>query len=262
MSDAASHDGARDRDASGGASGGGNGDGGSGGAAGNGARGTGGASPADPSHQVLYQKKDFWSEENLRYRQPHLRLEKSALIIGKIARGQQQTLLDIGCGPATLMGLLPPNIRYHGIDIAIQEPAPNLMEADLVRSPISYGGQSFDIVVAQGFFEYVGDTQSRKFAEIAELLAPGGTFLTSYVNFGHRDREIYQPYNNVQPAARFRRSLAEHFTVRKTFPTSYNWNHREPGRGLVKAVNMRLNLTVPLAAPRLAVQYFFVCTAR
>src|SRR5580700_2737522 len=98
---------------------------------------------------TLY-KKGFWSEENLKYGKPHHRLEKSARIINRIAQGKERTLLDVGCGPATLMSLLPPNIRYHGIDIAIHGQAPNLMETDFVAEPIKFGDKTFDIVVAQG----------------------------------------------------------------------------------------------------------------
>ena len=209
---------------------------------------------------VRYQKKDFWSEENLRYIQPHLRLEKAARIVKRIAHGREHSLLDIGCGPATLMRMLPPNIRYYGIDIAIHDPAPNLIEVDLVRTPIRFGDRRFDIVIAQGFFEYVGDFQSQKFAEIAQLLNENSTFIVSYVNFGHRAREIYSPYNNVQSLGDFRKSLARHFKIRRFFPTSHNWNHREPQREPVKAVNMHVNMDVPFISPILAVQYFFICT--
>src|ERR1700733_15370656 len=117
---------------------------------------------------TLY-KKEFWSQENLKYSKPHHRLEKSARIIDRIAQGKERTLLDVGCGPATLMSLLQPNIQYYGIDIAIHGQAPNLIEADFVVEPIKFGDKTFDIVVAQGVFEYVGDCQDRKFAEIAQL---------------------------------------------------------------------------------------------
>ena len=73
-----------------------------------------------------------------------------------MAQGKTYDLLDVGCGPATLMHLLDQNISYHGIDIAIHEPAPNLIEADFLENPISFHGRKFDIVLAQGIFEYVG----------------------------------------------------------------------------------------------------------
>jgi hypothetical protein len=100
----------------------------------------------DSSGNTLY-KKDFWSKENLKYSRPHYRLEKSARIINRIARGRRCTLLDVGCGDAALRSLLRRNIENYGIDIAIHDPAPNLIEADFHLfsaahgvSPLSAGG--------------------------------------------------------------------------------------------------------------------------
>jgi SAM-dependent methyltransferase len=210
---------------------------------------------------VLY-KKDFWRTENLNYSTPHRRMKKVARTVNSLAREKDRTLLDVGCGPATLASLLRPNIHYYGVDIAIQEPGANLLEADLTENRIAFGDRRFDIVVAQGFFEYVSDLQSEKLAEIADLLAEGGTFITSYVNFGHRDPYIYKPYSNVQPFAVFRASVAEHFTVRRVLPTSYNWRHHESRRKIVTALGLHTDLNIPVLAPALAVQYILVCTAR
>jgi len=210
---------------------------------------------------TLY-KKDFWSQENLKYGKPHHRLEKSARIINRLAQGKECTLLDVGCGPATLMSLLRPNIRYHGIDIAIHAPAQNLVEADFLEAPIKFGDKTFDIVVAQGVFEYVGDFQARKFAEISQLLNGSGMFIVSYVNFGHRSTNIYWPYSNVQALGDFRRSLACHFRIQRFFPTSHNWNHIEPSRRLVRTANMHINFNIPFVSRVLAVEYFFICSKR
>ena len=221
------------------------------------------AVPADSAGDTLY-KKDFWREENLKYSRPHYRMEKAARLVNKLARGRQRTLLDVGCGPATLRSLLEPNIKYHGVDIAIREPAPDLIEANFVEAPIQFNDQRFDIVLAQGFFEYVGNTQSKKFAEIAQLLNDDGIFVVSYVNFDHRQRDVYWPYSNVQPFNEFRRSLSEHFAIRRFFPTSYNWNHWEPNpnRKLFRAANMHINVYIPVIGPVLAVEYFLICSAR
>lgn len=216
---------------------------------------------ADGARSTLY-KKDFWRKENLNYERPHLRMEKIARLVNKTAGGAERTLLDVGCGPATLQSLLDPNVHYYGIDIAIQEPAPNLLETDLVESPIRFGGQRFDIVVAQGFFEYTGDHQSAKFAEIANLLNDGGTFIASYVNFAHRKPEVYWPYSNVRPFREFRAGVSEYFDIRRCWPTSYNWNHWEPSQRLVRAANMMINVNVPVIAPILGVQYLLVCSPR
>jgi SAM-dependent methyltransferase len=214
----------------------------------------------DDADAVEYHKKNLWKIENANYSRPHYRLEKAARLANKIARGKECALLDVGCGPATLSLLLAPSIEYYGIDIAIQVPAPNLLEADLLENQIRFGDRRFDIVLAQGFFEYTGSFQSQKFAEIAQLLTEDGKFILSYVNFHHRERDIYWLYNNVQPLDDFRNSLAQHFKIHKFFPTSHNWKHSEPKRKVVKAANMHFNANIPLISPIFAVEYFFICS--
>jgi SAM-dependent methyltransferase len=210
---------------------------------------------------VLY-KRDFWRVENLNYSRPHPRMVKVARIANSLARGRNCTLLDIGCGPTTLASLLQPNIDYYGVDIAIQEPAPNLLEVDLLENPIGFDSRRFDIVVAQGFFEYAGKFQSQKLAEIADLLAEGGTFICSYVNFGHWHRSIYMPYSNVQPFPKFRASLGEHFTVRRVVPTSYNVRHRDSQGKLAEVLGLGTDLNIRILGRLFAIQYILLCTKR
>jgi SAM-dependent methyltransferase len=161
-----------------------------------------------------------------------------------------------------LASLLRPNIQYYGIDIAIHQPAQNLIEADFSEEPIQFADKRFDIVLAQGVFEYMGNVQDQKFAEIASLLRDGGIFIVSYVNFDHRKKSVYWPYSNVQNLNDFRQSLTAHFDIHKVIPTSHNWNHSEPGRRLVKAVNMHINMDIPVISRALAVEYFFICSSR
>ena len=212
--------------------------------------------------EAHYYKKDCWSIENQKFAVLHHRLKKAARLANRIADGRPCTLLDVGCGPAALAQVLLPNIEYFGIDIAIQQPGPNLLEADILETPIDFDGREFDIVVAQGLFEYLGDYQSEKFSEIARILRPSGTFIVSYVNFDHRDPEIYRLYSNVQPLNAFSTSLDRHFAIKRCLPTSLNWNHSEPKRKWLRAVNMHLNANVPFVTRRLAVEYFFICSPR
>jgi SAM-dependent methyltransferase len=209
-----------------------------------------------------YHKKDFWSKENLNFSEPHYRHEKVAQIVGRLAGGRECSLLDVGCGPAALMRPLPPNVQYYGIDIAIHNVAPNLVEADFLEAPIRFGENRFDFITALGFFEYVGDFQSQKFAEIAQLLNEDGKFIVSYWNFGHRKTSIYWAFSNVQPMDEFRRSLTRHFNIDKFYPASHNWKHGWPGRKINRAINMRVNMNIPVISPLLAVEYFFVCSRR
>jgi len=207
-------------------------------------------------------KRDFWIEENQKHIPAHYRLQKSARIINAIAGGAERDLLDVGCGPATLGRLLQPNIRYHGIDIAIHDPAPNLIESDILKKPIRFADQRFDIVAALGLFEYVGASQDEKFGEIAEIMNERGRFVLTYTNFGHRDKHVFEAFSNVRPPDEFRASLARHFTIDRCFPTSYNWHGGQPAKALLKAANMNVKANIPVIGPKLAVEYFFICSPR
>lgn len=207
-------------------------------------------------------KRDFWIEENKKHSPAHYRLRKTGRVINGLVGPTDCDLLDVGCGPATLGTVLRPNIRYYGIDIAIQVPAPNLLEADILKGPVRFGERRFDIVVAQGVFEYLGAAQSRKLEEIAGLLTDDGKFVVTYTNFGHRARHVFEAFSNVQPMAEFRRDLERHFVVDRSFPTAYTWNGGQPTRKLVMSLNSFVSGNIPVAGPKLAVEYFFVCSRR
>jgi cyclopropane fatty-acyl-phospholipid synthase-like methyltransferase len=209
-----------------------------------------------------YYKRDFWRDENLKFVQPHYRMQKVARLVRSIAQDKGCTLLDVGCGPATLRSLLPANIDYYGIDMAIHDPAPNLLEADIIKEPVRFGDRRFDIIVAQGVFEYLGGVQSQKFAEIAGLVNHGGTFLVSYWNYAHRNPNVYWAHNNVQPIEQFRADLERYFYIERSFPASHNWYHGAPSWKVNKLVNLHLNYTVPFVSEKLAVEYFLLCSPR
>lgn len=217
---------------------------------------------SDSNGDLEYYKEDYWRAENLKFRRRHHRLEKSARIIGRLSRGRKCELLDVGCGPATLKWLLPPNVNYYGIDIVIREPAPNLMEADILQTPIGFDDKKFDIVSAQGVFEYLGDHQLEKFAEISNILKSDGKFLVSYWNFGHRKPVAYDSFSHVQRLTDFRRALEQYFSVDRFFPVAHNWEQSSPSRTLVRIINMNVNVHIPVISPRLAVEYFFLCSRR
>jgi SAM-dependent methyltransferase len=206
-----------------------------------------------------FMDRDFWLRENLQYAKPNFRLRKCARFLNRETQGRHCDLLDVGCGPASLRRLLAPNISYHGLDIAIQEPAPYLVQRDFVQDNISFGTKRFDIVVALGVFEYMGRHQSEKFEEIARILAPGGKFVMSYINFNHFRAMIYPAYNNVQSIADLTTSLQQVFRVEKCFPVSHHWRHRQPGRN-AWALQIPLERPIPWLSSWFAVEYFCVCT--
>lgn len=208
-----------------------------------------------------YYKEEFWATENLNYAQPHFRLEKAARIVNRLTGGRRCDLLDVGCGPATLAKLLDKNIDYYGVDIAIHQQSPNLMQYDFLAEPIRFKDRKFDVIVAQGVFEYVGKFQAQKLAEIARLLKKDGILLASYVNFDHARKLLYEPYSNVQSFEEFRGGLAEAFRIERYFPTSIRWRHQEPKGRLMKAMQMHVHWNIPVITRRFAVEYFFVCTS-
>jgi len=209
---------------------------------------------------IKYYKRDFWETENLKLAVPHFRMRKVARVVSRLARGRECDLLDVGCGAATLGSLMPRNVHYHGIDIAIQEAAPNLLEMDILESPIGFDDKKFDLVVGQGIFEYVGEYQSQKFAEIAAVLKDGGKFILTYQNFGHVHADIYPTYSNVQQPADFRGDLGRFFKIERSFPASHNWKHGQPIRPFMKVSQAHLNINVPIISPVLAVEYLYVCS--
>jgi SAM-dependent methyltransferase len=210
--------------------------------------------------ETRYYKRDFWETENLKYGDVHFRMEKIARLVRQLAGDRELDLLDLGCGPAALGRLVPGNVHYHGIDIAIQASAPNLLELDILQEPISFHDMKFDLVVAQGLFEYCGDFQAKKFAEIQGLLKENGKFVVTYMNFAHRKKEIYWPYSNVQPPGDFRRDLDRYFTVERSFPGSYNWNHTMPNRKLIKAAQAHINMDIPVRSTFLGIDRIYICS--
>jgi SAM-dependent methyltransferase len=209
-----------------------------------------------------WERRRFWSQELRKFVRPHFRLQKSARILNTIAGDRRCDLLDVGCGPATLAELLRPNIRYHGIDIAIPRPGPHLKEIDLLERPISFDDKSFDLIVCQGVLEYLGGVESEKLAEMRDILRPSGFLLVSYTNFAHRKTRILPSYTNIHELAGFRATLETHFRLDKAFPVSYNWFHGQPRRPVMQAIQMPIKMNLPIVSKSLAVEYFFLCSHR
>ena len=189
-------------------------------------------------------------------------MKKAARLIKQIAGKRECNLLDVGCGPATLRQLLPKNIHYHGIDIAIHNPSPDLIQTDFLETPIKFEGRTFDVIAAQGVFEYIGRFQSEKFSDISKILNENGKFIVSYVNFDHRNRNVYWPYNNIQSFDEFKRNLARFFHIDRFVPTSHRWHHDEPRKKLMQILQMYANVNIPFVSRMFAVEYFFICSPK
>lgn len=209
-----------------------------------------------------FRTRDYWIIENAIYAEPSFRLRKCARFVNEMAGDRDCALLDVGCGPAALRPILNRNISYYGIDLAIHQPAPFLQERDIARETIGFDDKRFDFVVALGFFEYMGPQQNRKFEEIKAILKDDGKFMMSYINFGHFRRKVWPNYNNIQPIDQMTKSLKEVFQVERRFPASHHWRQKQPGKSAVPALQMRMNFSIPIFSPLLAVEYFFICSPR
>ena len=207
-----------------------------------------------------FQSQDWWRQEGLIYYQQHYRLMKCARIVNSLAGRRECDLLDVGCGPATLAQLLQNNIHYYGIDITVQVPSPNLIEIDLIKNEIDFQNKSFDLIVAQGFFEYIGKFQNKKFAEIKRNMKVNGKFIATYYNFSHLHRMIYPMYNNIMPLKDFIKDLRSVFCIERSFPSSHNWMGTEPRRPWLIKLQMPLYVKIPFISPLLGVEYFFICS--
>ena len=208
--------------------------------------------------------KDFWiTEANKYYRRPYLRLEKCARLVISLAGQNECDLLDIGCGPAALQQLLPSHVHYYGIDLAIHVPQANLLEVDITQKPIGFGDRKFDIAVATGLFEYMGQLQKQKMSEIRDILKERAKFIVSFTNYNHQHALVdYAPYNNVMSIEDFKRDLELFFHVDCYFPTFYNWNGTEPRKWWSRGIQKYVNVKVPFISRRLSVSYFFVCSPK
>ena len=207
-----------------------------------------------------FRNRDYWILENAQYAKLSFRLRKCGRIIEQLAGDKECSLLDVGCGPGALRHLLPENVKYHGMDIAIQQPAPFMREVDFVKNPISFDGQRFDFICALGVLEYVGTLQTQKFQEIKRILNPGGRVIMSYINFGHFRGLVWPNYNNVQSIKSMMSSLSDAFKVERYFPASHHWRQKQPGKNALSGIQMHINFNIPLLSPALAVEYFFVCS--
>jgi SAM-dependent methyltransferase len=210
---------------------------------------------------TAYWNREHWIASTDFYKRPYLRLEKCARILNRLAGSRATDLLDIGCGPATLARHLNGNIRYHGIDIAIHEPAANLIEMDVTQEPIRFRNKRFDLIVAAGLFEYLGTFHRQKLWEIHGLLKERGRLVVTFTNFAHVHPPLQEPtYNNAMSIRAFLDDLRAFFRVERYFPSSHNWVRREPKRRWLYWMNMRFSANIPFVSRLLACNYFFICS--
>jgi SAM-dependent methyltransferase len=94
-------------------------------------------------------------------------------------------ILEIGCGPGTIFGYLPPS-DYLGFDLSpeyIDLARKRFPKARFVCERVSQfslaNEQSFDVVLALGIVHHLDDAEARQLFQIAyDALTPGGKLVT------------------------------------------------------------------------------------
>lgn len=105
---------------------------------------------------------------------------------------QGQRVLDVGCGPGALTGVLAEQLGARRVRAC--DPSASFVAACVRRHPgvevrraaaesLPYADEEFDAVLAQLVLHFVGDPGAAA-AEIARVLRPGGVFAASVWDFG------------------------------------------------------------------------------
>ncbi len=130
----------------------------------------------------------YWNSRTLDFQKVHPRLRIIRRLFDAIP-AQVRTVLDVGCGPATIRDILPSHIEYFGVDFAqvvidaFRDPV-HYEVADINASPRCFGARRFDVIICSGIFEYVKDPVA--FVEFLEAKSHvGGHLLLSYTNRQH-----------------------------------------------------------------------------
>jgi SAM-dependent methyltransferase len=97
-------------------------------------------------------------------------------------------ILDLACGPATLLSYLPPEVIYVGVD---SNPAyiaaatrhygsrGRFIVAPAIDAPALEGAAGFDLVLGMGFLHHLADDEAAAVVDLAyRRLAPGGHLVT------------------------------------------------------------------------------------
>jgi len=140
------------------------------------------------------KKATYWAAETQKYSQTHLRIKRIASEINRLPI-KKGSVLDLGCGPATLNNLIDhKRFCYYGIDVFDQK----ISNGSYQRFDLEKGNwsrfpyrQKFEIVVLSGVIEYLSLNRVRDILrQIREsFIAEDGFIILTYTNFDHYSRK-------------------------------------------------------------------------
>ena len=99
----------------------------------------------------------------------------------------QDRILDIGCGPAQILEVMPRDVQYFGVDLnpryisaaKARYQACGTFHCQSVSEMLIENKHSFDLVMAHGLIHHLEDGEALQLFQIAaQALKPGGRFLT------------------------------------------------------------------------------------
>jgi O-methyltransferase len=149
----------------------------------------------------VVKKAAYWVVEAQKYSQTHLRIKRVANEINQLPL-KNGSVLDLGCGPATLNNLIDyKRFHYYGVDVFDQHISNGIYKkfdfenGDWSEFPYQ---QKFEIVVLSGLIEYLSlDRIKNLLDQIREnLIAKNGYIILTYTNFDHYSRKS----TNYHPA--------------------------------------------------------------
>lgn len=154
--------------------------------------------------------QEHWNDRARAFGTPHARLRAIANLVASLPGGPG-TLLDLGCGPATLGSMLPSGTDYFGVDIVgdvmpVETSPDHFAVADLNRGEEPFPSRRFDVVVVSGMFEYIRDP-SAFINLLARKVRPGGHLILTYMNRRNyrelRERMVGRVYSYPDPHLNF-----------------------------------------------------------
>lgn len=153
---------------------------------------------------------EHWNDRARAFGTPHLRLRTITSLVASLPGGPG-SLLDIGCGPATLGSMLPSGTDYFGGDIAsdvmpMGNSPDHFAVADLNAGEEPFPTRRFDVVVVSGMFEYIRDPSA--FVKLlARKVRPEGHLILTYMNRRNyrelRQRMLGRVYSYPDPHLNF-----------------------------------------------------------
>ena len=134
--------------------------------------------------------KAHWQARIDNYDRPHPRLRRIAKIVVDLVNPNENptTVLDVGCGKATLRSLLPTCVEYFGIDFTVEKlestDPQHFSSEDLDNPQRAFQDRVFDIVICSGIFEYISHPE--QFLQfVTSKVSAGGHLIFSYTNRRH-----------------------------------------------------------------------------